>query len=221
MYGSSSSSSQSGDVIRDMGLTDTTGTPDEEDEHFLSHSMSKEEFQFPNKPIEVEALRLEEVEIEQRVNQKRKHYAQSQYSVTSEHALSNDQPSVDEGQCLDADLSRKETPLFQRVNVGEQSSVGIPREELNQAAKLLCEALHIRAKYMALSLQSFNPTTARSLQTVNNDQNLEQFYNNLSEEHLEAPRALCELDTEVRTIFYSREIKDWPFLTKYLPEKWT
>ena len=177
-----------------------SSTPDEEDdidEHFLS----KGEFEFPNKPIEVEALRLGEVEMEQRVNQKRKYYAQSQLSVTSEQAVSvTEQQSLDEGQGLDVDLSRKETPFFQRVNVGEQSSVGIPREELNQASKLLCEALHIRAKYMALSLQSFNPTTARSLQTVNNDQNLEQFYNNLSEEHLEAPRAMCELDTEVRTI---------------------
>lgn len=64
----------------------------------------------------------------------------------------------------------------------------VPIDELNQAAQLLCEALYIRAKYMALSLQSFNATTARSLQTVNDEYKLENFYNQLSEDHLESPR---------------------------------
>lgn len=64
----------------------------------------------------------------------------------------------------------------------------VPIDELNQAAQLLCEALYIRAKYMALSLQSYNATTARSLQTVNDEYKLENFYNQLSEDHLESPR---------------------------------
>lgn len=41
---------------------------------------------------------------------------------------------------------------------------------------------------MALSLQSYNATTARSLQTVNDEYKLENFYNQLSEDHLESPR---------------------------------
>lgn len=64
----------------------------------------------------------------------------------------------------------------------------VPVEELNQAAQLLCEALYIRAKYMALSLQSFNPITAQSLETVNEEYNLKNFYNRLSEDHLDSPR---------------------------------
>ena len=61
-------------------------------------------------------------------------------------------------------------------------------EDLNQAAQLLCEALYIRAKYMALSLQSFNPITARSIETVNDEYKLDNFYNRLSEQKLESPR---------------------------------
>jgi len=156
-----------------------------------SHMTLKQEdnlFQFPHKPIEVEALRLEEVEIEQRVNKKRKATSFGGGDVGDDH-----QNNVEfEG--------RKETPYFQRVNVGEQSAAGVPIDELNQAAELICEALYIRAKYMALSLQSFNPTTARSLQTVNEDYKLENFYNRLSEDHLECPRAMCVLKEDEQVL---------------------
>lgn len=63
-------------------------------------------------------------------------------------------------------------------------------DELNQAAQLLCEALYIRAKYMALSLQSFNLCTGRSLETVNSEYKLDNLYNKLSEDPIETPR--CE-----------------------------
>ena len=49
-------------------------------------------------------------------------------------------------------------------------------DELQQAAKLLVEALFIRAKYMALSLQSFCPTTARKLKTVHDDYDVEAHF---------------------------------------------
>ena len=49
-------------------------------------------------------------------------------------------------------------------------------DELQQAAKLLVEALFIRAKYMALGLQSFCPTTARKLKTVHTDYDLEAYF---------------------------------------------
>ncbi|XP_057301542.1 AMP deaminase 2-like isoform X2 [Hydractinia symbiolongicarpus] len=144
-------------------------------------------FNFPQKPIEQDALRQEEVEIEKRVNKKRKETLGDWISQTSEKKQCED---IDE---LATELDRKQTPFFQRVNVGEQSAAGVPVEELNQAAQLLCEALYIRAKYMALSLQSFNPITAQSLETVNEEYKLKNFYNRLSEDHLDSPRAMCVL----------------------------
>ena len=49
-------------------------------------------------------------------------------------------------------------------------------DELQQAAKLLVEALFIRSKYMALSMQSFCTTTARKLKTVHADFDVEKHY---------------------------------------------
>ena len=40
----------------------------------------------------------------------------------------------------------------------------------------MVEALFIRAKYMALSLQSFCPTTARKLKTVHDDYDVEAHF---------------------------------------------
>ena len=45
----------------------------------------------------------------------------------------------------------------------------VSSDELKQAAELLLEALFIRAKYMALSMQSFCPTTAHKMKTVHSD----------------------------------------------------
>ena len=52
----------------------------------------------------------------------------------------------------------------------------VPFHELTQASQLLCEALFIRAKYMALSLQSFCPTTARCIEKANDDYNVHDFF---------------------------------------------
>ena len=41
---------------------------------------------------------------------------------------------------------------------------------------------------MALSLQSFNATTARSLETVNEEYKLDVFYHRIAEESLSSPR---------------------------------
>ena len=49
-------------------------------------------------------------------------------------------------------------------------------DELQQAAKLLVEALFIRSKYMAMSMQSFCSTTARKLKTVHEDFDTEAQY---------------------------------------------
>ena len=41
---------------------------------------------------------------------------------------------------------------------------------------------------MALSLQSFNPCTGRSLETVNKEYKLDKLYNRLSEDPIDTPR---------------------------------
>lgn len=147
-------------------------------------------FNFPQKPIAQQALLQEEVEIEQRVNRKRKE------TIADAQSLASFDGDVAKFHCTEEnafDLSRKFPPCFQRINVGE-AAAGVPVEELNQAAQLLCEALYIRAKYMALSLQSFNTTTAHSLETVNDEYKLENVYNKLSEDHVDSPRPTCVLE---------------------------
>ena len=76
-------------------------------------------FQFPHKPIEVEALRLEEVEQEQRVNKRRK-----ANSIVADGDVENRIHDCDD---LESESSscRKSTPIFQRVVVGEQSAAGV------------------------------------------------------------------------------------------------
>uniref|UniRef100_A0A7M6DPC9 AMP deaminase n=1 Tax=Clytia hemisphaerica TaxID=252671 RepID=A0A7M6DPC9_9CNID len=144
-------------------------------------------FNFPQKPIEKQALLQEEVEIEQRANRKRKETVADTQSFDgdSKHRCTED---------LNFDLARKLTPCFQRINVGEQGAAGVPVDELNQAAQLLCEALYIRAKYMALSLQSFNSTTASSLENVNDEYKLDKMYNKLAEDAVTTPRPTCVLE---------------------------
>lgn len=75
-------------------------------------------FNFPQKPIEQEALRLEEVEIEQRANRKRKETADTQSTVADDSKV----PCTDD---VNLDLSRKFLPCFQRVNVGEDGASGV------------------------------------------------------------------------------------------------
>ena len=68
---------------------------------------------------------------------------------------------------------------------------------------------------MALSLQSFNPITARSIETVNEEYKLENFYNRLSDENLESPRGrsilFACLNSDILFIMSSR-----PFFTTLL-----
>jgi hypothetical protein len=50
----------------------------------------------------------------------------------------------------------------------------VPYKDLQQASELLAEALYIRSKYMALSLQNFCPTTENILKTVHNDYDIQR-----------------------------------------------
>lgn len=55
---------------------------------------------------------------------------------------------------------------FQRVIISGEEKCGVPFTDLLDAAKSVVRALFIREKYMALSLQSFCPTTRRYLQQL-------------------------------------------------------
>ena len=58
-------------------------------------------------------------------------------------------------------------------------------DELKQASKLLVEALFIRFKYMVLSMQSYCPVLAESLNSVHEDYNLDKF---MASRNMEKPK---------------------------------
>ncbi|XP_028853835.1 AMP deaminase 2 isoform X2 [Denticeps clupeoides] len=55
---------------------------------------------------------------------------------------------------------------YQRVSISGEEKCGVPFTDLVDAAKCVVKALFIREKYIALSMQSFCKTTARSLQEL-------------------------------------------------------
>ncbi|XP_031423176.1 AMP deaminase 2 isoform X1 [Clupea harengus] len=55
---------------------------------------------------------------------------------------------------------------YQRVSISGEEKCGVPFTDLVDAAKCVVKALFIREKYMALSMQSFCKTTARTLQEL-------------------------------------------------------
>ena len=74
-------------------------------------------FNFPQRPIEQEALKQEELEIEKRASKKRKATAGDASITTYAQEI--------ELQEIYKDLSRKPIPFFQRVNVGEETFAGV------------------------------------------------------------------------------------------------
>lgn len=74
-------------------------------------------FNFPHRPIEQEALKQEELEIEKRASKKRKATAGDASITTYAQEI--------ELQEIYKDLSRKPIPFFQRVNVGEETFAGV------------------------------------------------------------------------------------------------
>ena len=83
-------------------------------------------FNFPQKPIEQEALRQEEVAIERRSNRKRRETLSAAANVAPSDNLNLEPDKIEQSDYDDInnDLARKQPPFFQRVNVGEQSSAG-------------------------------------------------------------------------------------------------
>ncbi|KAI5706355.1 hypothetical protein M8J75_007271 [Diaphorina citri] len=59
-------------------------------------------------------------------------------------------------------------PHFQRVAISGEDNTGVPAEDLEQASRLLVEALHIRDRYMDISSQTFPQVTARFLREMDN-----------------------------------------------------
>ncbi|XP_069697744.1 AMP deaminase 2 isoform X3 [Periplaneta americana] len=57
-------------------------------------------------------------------------------------------------------------PHFQRVSISGEDTSGVPYEDLEQAARLIVQALHVRERYMAISHQSFPSITSRFLRSV-------------------------------------------------------
>lgn len=76
-------------------------------------------------------------------------------------------------------------------------------DELQQAAKLLVEALFIRSKYMAMSMQSFCSTTARKLKTVHEDFDTEAQYFHLKRHSIDddlgrySPSLECKVPSSI------------------------
>ncbi|XP_075223541.1 AMP deaminase isoform X2 [Lycorma delicatula] len=57
-------------------------------------------------------------------------------------------------------------PNFQRVSISGEDTSGVAPEDLQQASRLLIEAIHIRERYIGMSLQSFPSITTRFLSST-------------------------------------------------------
>ena len=83
----------------------------------LSNKDQSTLFNFPQRPIEQEALKQEELEIEKRASKKRK-------ATVGDASITTHAQEI-ELQEIYKDLSRKPIPFFQRVNVGEETFAGV------------------------------------------------------------------------------------------------
>lgn len=137
-------------------------------------------------PYEVPQYPIEQIEkklaIQKQINvkvleDKRVHYEPSDSSAPTDER---------EGPSLYLD-ERDTVPHFQRVSISGEDTSGVPLEDLEQASRLLVEALQIRQKYMKVSHQSFPTTTATFLHSVNPDANAK-----LEEQHHDARQSIEE-----------------------------
>lgn len=56
-------------------------------------------------------------------------------------------------------------PHFQRVSISGEDTSGVPLEDLQQASRMLVQALRLRERYMEMSFQSFPPLASRFLRS--------------------------------------------------------
>ncbi|KAJ9573863.1 hypothetical protein L9F63_008723, partial [Diploptera punctata] len=57
-------------------------------------------------------------------------------------------------------------PHYQRVSISGEHTIGVPLEDLQQASRLLVQALHVRERYMAMSHQTFPSIASTFLRSV-------------------------------------------------------
>eukprot|EP00794_Sanderia_malayensis_P011005 gene11005-12168_t len=140
-------------------------------------------FHFAPKPIEKIAVLNEEVNLERQtsIHDRSPQRSRSSSNTATAARQLHKEPSVilevEEEDDDDDVLLCNNTPPFQRLSLLGDNVSGVPAHELNQASQLLCEALYIRAKYMALSVQNFCPTTARCIEKANSDYTLSDYFN--------------------------------------------
>ncbi|XP_034490484.1 AMP deaminase 2 isoform X5 [Drosophila innubila] len=118
-------------------------------------------------PYEVPQFPIEQIEkklqIQRQLNEKQSTGSRAPAHISSpgsESSPDSDDQMPAEKRETDADIN------FQRVSVSGEDTSGVPLEDLERASTLLIEALKLRSHYMAMSDQSFPPTTARFLKTV-------------------------------------------------------
>jgi len=162
-------------------------------------------FNFPQKPIEQIEMLQKEVNLERQSSIDKQHHLNRSPSHSFRlHRSSPELPDIileETGDIIEDEEKEEDrlhipSPLFQRLSLLGDNSSGVPIHELMQASKLLCEALFIRSKYMALSLQHFCPTTARCIQNANDDYCLEEYFeeHSSSKTWFNKKRALCSYE---------------------------
>eukprot|EP00795_Rhopilema_esculentum_P016443 gene16443-7856_t len=149
------------------------------------HQTVPDPFQFPHRPIEQITLLNSEVELE-RQSAKRKQTLKRPLNSEGDNSTLelNNEPR-------EAKLRQTSLPEFHKLSFEGENVSGVPTDELRQASQLLCEALFIRAKYMALSMQNFCPTTAKCIQEVSKDYNLSSLLDKKEDSNCINDRVMC------------------------------
>ncbi|XP_027051415.1 AMP deaminase 2 [Pocillopora verrucosa] len=162
-----------------------------QDEAEVSRDSHKKEglwchpFEIPRHPIEQIEMKNEEIDLER------------QQSKMIESLTPDDFSEIEEALKKDKDdelgYGAERLPFYQRLSISGGDISGVSIDELQQAAKLLVEALFIRSKYMAMSMQSFCSTTARKLKTVHEDFDTEAQYFHLKRHSIDDDLDTCLL----------------------------
>ncbi|XP_046852479.1 AMP deaminase 2-like isoform X2 [Xenia sp. Carnegie-2017] len=158
-------------------------------------------FEIPDEPIEQNEMLKEEIFREWH----------SQSNTVKDEAMLTDSSKTD----LPCYEMEERLP-FQRVVVDGEEASGVPLKDLQQASELLAEALHIRSKYMALSLQNFCPTTEALLKTVHNDYDIQQYL----EKTGMVTKSYEDVECLSQVSNLSLEVSENPFKNIEIPDDW-
>lgn len=158
-------------------------------------------FEIPDEPIEQKEILNEEI--------REWHRAQSAREEEGQFS-----PRQTDSAGISLTFESEERVPFQRVVVEGEETSGVPLTDLQQASNLLAEALFIRNKYMAYSIQNFCPTTESILKTIHKDYDMTQ--------HLKEKRMVTKSYEDVeclsQTSNLSLEESENPFLNIVIPE---